>query len=225
MGTQIENILTEIQSKCQSITQNIQNQIESINFPESRQKNEVGIPSSPSRPYYIVGGVVLVYSMIRHILGSSSLHTCSSLFASALCFGLGYKTQKEHEAHINKMRSQTIDFDAVRSECKHLANAVIDDANKEWNSFMEEQKIKVQRVIDQSSLSPEEKSEAKYRTYMYQELNLNTKSIIDSLNKLPNNDSFFMQAKNVMKQFSENCQKNVLRVANEQIDIYKDIKL
>lgn len=228
MSAQIDIIISEIQNKGQVLVNGIQQKINGFNLPDSKTQIIKGETSSPSRPFYIGGGAALLFSVARGLFSSSessSFLTYSSLLASAACFGWGYKTQKEHEEKVKMIKSQIVDFDAVRQKCKNMVNEIVDATSKEWNRFMDEEKMKVQHLIDASSLSPEEKSSAKSLTYMYQELILNTKSVIDDLNNIPDNSSFSQLAKNVMLQFSDNCKKDVMRTLNEQIETYRNIKL
>ena len=228
MSAQIDIIISEIQNKGQVLVNGIQQKIIGFNLPDSNPQMVKGEMSSPSRPFYIGGSAALLFSVARGLFSgseNSSFLTYSSLLASAACFGWGYKTQKEHEEKIKKNKSQTVDFDSVRQKCKNLVNEIVDGTSKEWCRFMDEEKMKVQHIIDVSFLSPEEKSSAKSLTYMYQELILNTKNVIDELNNLPDNSSFSQLAKNVMLQFSENCKKDILRILKEQIETYRNIKL
>lgn len=228
MSTQIDNIVSEIQNKGQVLVNGIQQKINGFNLPDSKPQMVKGEMSSPSRPFFIGGSAALLFSVARGLFSgseNSSFLTYSSLLASAACFGWGYKTQKEHEEKVKMLKSQSVDFDSVRQKCKSLVNEIVDSTSKEWNRFMDEEKMKVQHLIDASSLSPEEKSSAKSLTYMYQELILNTKSVIDDLNNIPDNSYFSQLAKNVMLQFSDNCKKDVMRTLNEQIETYRNIKL
>lgn len=226
MGALIDEINREIDKKTISLIGNIDKNLLSVKFEgktnvDMRDKNNV-----PSRPFYLLSGLLFCIIVMKSVSIGEFFSLWNVLFFIIACisFFCGYIKQKKHDAKYTGI-DNTIDYDFIKSQLKSVADEVISLTNKDWNQFMDGIKLKVQDGIKDSSLNEEAQNAAMLSTYMYETLDLNTGSIINAINDVPENSLFANNMKKVVGVFLESCKNQILSAAEKQKFTYKKINI
>ena len=88
---------------------------------------------------------------------------------------------------------------------------------------MQAKKDEVQSLIRQSTLTENQKEEQMFFTYYPNSINLNTRTLIDDLNAIPEDGSFVVRLMQAKQRYALATEKAVLETINKQIEEYSKI--
>ena len=88
---------------------------------------------------------------------------------------------------------------------------------------MQAKKDEVQSLIRQSTLTENQKEEQMFFTYYPNSINLNTRTLIDDLNAIPEDGSFVVRLIQAKQRYALATEKAVLETINKQIEEYSKI--
>lgn len=217
----IDELNRSIQEKGRSLANELKNSIIQITIPQgSRQANQpTASKDVPSRPWLLLGSAATIASLGGMMSGEKEwpywVGACG-----LVSLGVGvYKWRKTSAVPVKPTVNYEETKDFVISKCSTL----IDHCAHQWDQFMQAKKDEVQSLIRQSTLTENQKEEQMFFTYYPNSINLNTRTLIDDLNAIPEDGSFVVRLMQAKQRYALATEKAVLETINKQIEEYSKI--
>jgi hypothetical protein len=218
----IENIVKEVQAKGDSIASDLSGKINGLKWtvkPPVQEVSDTTAGSDNSKNFYIAGGVLAAASGIS-LITSLGLRPISyiGLAAGLGLVALGYMKSKAGQTTEQKNEPK-IDIEEVKNFFSDRIFSYLENANKDWENFIEDTKAKVQAQINSSSLDEEKKSAAMFHTYVTETLSLTTTDLLNSFVDCNTLD----EAMRLKSSFADTIMAKIRETVKAQCDKYNSI--
>lgn len=222
MKTFIENTIKEIQAKGDSIASDLSGKIVDLKWvvkPPVQEVSDTTAGSDNSKNFYIAGGVLAAASGISLItsLGLRPISYIGLLGGIGLCV-LGYM-KSQGNTKTAPSNEPKVDIEEVKNFFSDRIFSYLENANKDWEGFIEDTKTKVQAQINSSSLDEEKKSAAMFHTYVTETLSLTTTDLLNSFVGCNTLD----EAMRLKSSFADTIMAKIRETVKAQIDKYNSI--
>lgn len=218
----INNTIQAIQAKGDSIASDLNSKINGLKWtvkPPVQEDKESATDADKSKNYYIAGGVLAAASGISLItsFGLRPISYIGLLGGIGLCV-LGYM-KSQGNTKTAPSNEPKVDIEEVKNFFSDRIFSYLENANKDWDGFIEDTKAKVQAQINSSILDEEKKSAAMFHTYVTETLSLTTTDLLNSFVGCKTID----EAMRLKSSFADTVTTKIRETVKAQIDKYNSI--
>ena len=219
----IENTVKEVQAKGDSIASDLSGKINGLKWtvkPPVQEVSNSASGSEKSKNLYIAGGVLAAASGIS-LITSFGLRPISyiGLLGGIGLIAYGYMKSKGEQSSNTVMNEPKIDIEEVKNFFSDRIFSYLENANKDWETFIEDTKAKVQAQINSSALDEAKKSDAMSPTYVTETLSLTTTDLLNSFVGCKTLD----EAMRLKSSFADTIMAKIRETVKAQIDKYNSI--
>jgi hypothetical protein len=219
----IENTVKEIRAKGDSIASDLSGKINGLKWtvkPPAQEDKESAADADRSKNLYIAGGVLAAASGVS-LITSFGLRPISyiGLLGGIGLIAYGYMKSKGGQTTNAAKNEPKIDIEEVKNFFSDRIFSYLETANKDWETFIEDTKAKVQAQINSSALDDTKKSAAMFHTYVTETLSLTTTDLLNSFVGCNALD----EAMRLKSSFADTVTAKIRETVKAQTDKYNSI--
>lgn len=224
----IKEYISEVNAKMEVFAENLEKdlrmKIEAIEVKKSGPSLEqiAKEKDSPDRPWKLFGTAAVAVSAIKLLVSGSSAvwpYVVGGVGVASVVYGITIGQKKKNSSHIEK----PIDYNQVINEQISTIRSLLNEKELGWEKYTDSVKSDVQNVINQSSLSEEEKQACLNFTYYVNRINISMSKFIDDLNAITHDSSFIDKVNILRLRFAKEASDNIMNTAKMQIEEYNKI--
>lgn len=212
----IYDLNTEIKNQANIMTKSIYSELKAINYSIPSINQET---SSSYRPWVVLGGGGAVIGFLGMIF-SDSVKSWQVLLTCIGTMSVGFGVWQNSHSSKEKVY---INYSSVKNYYIEHVEKAINRISQEWDLFIKTKNEELVKQLNEQISNEKILSKVLYKTYYLERIKVSMIEFINSLDHLPQDDSFISSCGSSKDKFVSSIELAIKKASTNQVSQYSEI--